>query len=131
MICSFLQSCLRKTFGIKIFEDPVTKAIIQDRINEQYSYSELAHKYKKTHREIKQIWYNYLGLTYIGKQYDLRYLPSWINGLDPRPAVILLQAGFTDKNSIRKWIGKNPKKLLLIDFMNNNLVEKIKSWLDS
>ena len=130
MIFTAIQRWINNTFSIKMFHDPVTDQIIFDREQKQLSYSELSKKYKKSKEEIKKIWYNYLGLRYFDGQLSLNNLPSWVEGLEVRPAFVLVRACFKSKKDIIEFIKDQPKRLMLLDNVGNKFMKKILDWLE-
>ena len=108
----------------------IDKAIIADRERKRMSYKELSEKYGKSEKTIKKIWYNSLGLSYLGQKVLIKDLPIWTIGLQARAAMALIEAGFKNKFQLLKFLNGKPENLLKIDKIGKSYMIKIINWLN-
>ena len=118
---------IKKMFGAD-YDD-----IITDREVYHKSYPEIAEKYGKSISEIQKIWHAHLGVSVKNlNQKELGLLMkknSWLEGLETRVGINLVDAGFKGVTELQRFINNDPDQLLKLDRIGKKSVAKIMSWM--
>ncbi len=118
---------IKKMFGAD-YDD-----IITDREVYHKSYPELANKYGKSIPEIQKIWHDHLGVSVKNlNQKELKTLMkknSWLEGLETRVGINLVDAGFKGIAELRRFVHNDPDQLLKLDRIGKKSVAKIMNWM--